>query len=83
MSNNRCIQILRGTSNFSIETCTEVLSDGQPFWNPVNGMMYIGDGVTELKNLNAVAPDYELRSLDADMVENIWNEYYKSTQEIK
>lgn len=49
--NHKSIQILRGSATYDPTTSTEVLLDGQPFYSKKTKKLYIGDGVTELKNL--------------------------------
>lgn len=51
MKNRKSIQILRGGQNYDPSTSQEVLVDGQPFYSKKTKKLYIGDGVTELKNL--------------------------------
>lgn len=51
MANNESIQILRGETTFDPLTSDVVLKDGQPFYSKKYGSLYIGDGVTKLKEL--------------------------------
>lgn len=53
MAGNNAIQFLRGTSS-QISSSTQVALAGQPVYDLTNRYLYIGDGVTQIKNLTAV-----------------------------
>ena len=48
------IQFLRGDAN-SINSSVVVPADGQPVFNKTDKLLYIGDGVTQVKNLEPIA----------------------------
>lgn len=71
--NNKSIQVLRGRSQeFNQTTSTEVLMDGQPFWDPSTGWLYMGNGDSQLKDLQTIQCDYSKDCLTDEEVENIW-----------
>lgn len=81
MAGNNSIQILRGTSEkFDQASCTEVLMEGQPFFDVKLKHFYIGDGVNSLKDLDTIHPDYAENSLTADEVVQIWMEVTNGKQ---
>lgn len=53
MAGNNLIQFLRGTSS-AINSSTEIALDGQPVYDKTNNRLYIGDGTTEIRNLDPV-----------------------------
>lgn len=50
------IQILRGTSS-QRQSSTQVLADGQPFYDTEFKYVYVGDGTTALKSLSSISAD--------------------------
>ena len=48
------IQFLRGDAN-SVNSSVVVPADGQPVFNKTDKLLYIGDGVTQVKNLEPIA----------------------------
>ena len=48
------IQFLRGDAN-SVNSSVVVPADGQPVFNKTDKLLYIGDGATQLKNLEPIA----------------------------
>lgn len=53
MAGNNSIQFLRGTSS-AISSSTEIALDGQPVYDKTNNRLYIGDGTTQIRNLDPV-----------------------------
>ena len=53
MAGNDSIQFLRGTSS-AISSSTEIALDGQPVYDKTNNRLYIGDGTTQIRNLDPV-----------------------------
>ena len=53
MPNNKSIQVLRGSGSDK----TEVLLDGQPYFDKTANKLYIGDGVTAISNLKPLQAD--------------------------
>lgn len=53
MAGNNSIQFLRGTSSV-ISSSTEIALDGQPVYDKTNNRLYIGDGTTQIRNLDPV-----------------------------
>lgn len=53
MAGNNLIQFLRGTSS-AINSSTEIALEGQPVYDKTNNRLYIGDGTTEIRNLDPV-----------------------------
>jgi uncharacterized protein with FMN-binding domain len=54
---------LRSKNNsFEIEKKTEVLADGQPFYNKKNKKLYVGDGSTQLKSLRGTEIGLDLKT---------------------
>lgn len=49
------IQIKRGTAK-ARKSCADVLKDGQPFLEKDTGVLYMGDGETQLKDLVPIYP---------------------------
>lgn len=56
MAGNNAIQFLRGNSTKRAAS-TEVALAGQPIFETDTNKLYIGDGVTQIKNLTAINPD--------------------------
>lgn len=56
MAGNNAIQFLRGNS-IKREASTEVALAGQPVFETDTNKLYIGDGVTEIKDLTAIGAD--------------------------
>lgn len=59
-NNRRSIQILRGAEGFDPSISDEVLLDGQPFYSKKNKQLYIGDGNSKLKDLNATQQYFKI-----------------------
>lgn len=53
MAGNNALQFLRGTST-AISNSTEVALAGQPVYDTTNHYLYVGDGSTQIRNLEAV-----------------------------
>lgn len=64
MNNHKSIQILRGAESYDPTTSEEILLDGQPFYSKKTKQLYIGDGVTPIKNLNGTYIGLSLSFLD-------------------
>lgn len=54
MANNKSLQLLRGSG----VSKSEVLLDGQPYWDKINKRLYVGDGSTALSLLSAPTVDW-------------------------
>lgn len=54
MAGNNLIKMLRCTST-SRATSSEILLDGQPMYEKDTNLLYVGDGVTQAKNLQPIA----------------------------
>ena len=54
MANNKSLQLLRGSG----VSKSEVLLDGQPYWDKINKRLYVGDGSTALSSLSAPTVDW-------------------------
>ena len=50
--NRKSIRFLRGGKNFNPDISDEILADGQPFVSHKTNKLYIGDGVTPLRDLD-------------------------------
>lgn len=50
MAGNNLIKMLRCTST-SRATSSDILLDGQPMYEKDTNLLYVGDGVTQAKNL--------------------------------
>lgn len=53
MAGNNLIQFLRGTAT-DISSSSAVALDGQPVYDKTNNRLYIGDGTTQIRNLDPV-----------------------------
>lgn len=64
MNNHKSIQILRGAESYDPATSEEILLDGQPFYSKKTKQLYIGDGVTPLKDLKSIDTGLNLATDD-------------------
>lgn len=61
MAGNNAIKFFRGTEEKRLAS-TEVLNQGQPFYETDTGKFYIGDGVTSLQNMVDISNSITLPS---------------------
>ena len=53
MAGNNSLQFLRGTSS-AIDSSTEIALDGQPIYNKTTHQLLMGDGSTQIRNLEPI-----------------------------
>ena len=72
------IQFKRDTADNIADHSTYVLGDGQPFYNKTDKLLYIGDGTTQLGNLEPLA------GLNYLTMKDIWlSEYSSPTSDVE
>ena len=72
------IQFKRDTADNIADHGTYVLGDGQPFYNKTDKLLYIGDGATQVKNLEPLA------GLNYLTMKDIWlSEYSSPTSDVE
>lgn len=78
MANNKSIQFLRGDTA-SIAACNDVSLAGQPVFNTETKELLIGDGSTQIKNLDGIKVEALTRPFEVGDVgaSNLTNKYFK------